>query len=140
MKLSLITILISLITTPSFARYEIIYPVKDINFVTKSNKPVEPPVVPPVEPSECKFTYGGTTEWILYAKKINDNTNYGNRIWWEGKLIFDTMSGNGNQQRITSVTVNGYIYTLDEYKIDKSYSSGSSGIWYHYHSLCRQPV
>ena len=140
MKLSLIAVIVSLMTIPTFAKYEVIYPVKDVNFITKTQNPVEPPIVPPVDPPEpeCQFVYGGTTEWILYAKKINDNPNYGNRILWKGQIIFDTMHGNITKPRITSATVNGYVYTMGEYK--SGYSSGSSGIWYHYHSVCRKPV
>lgn len=142
MKLSLLTILFSLMTIPTFAKYEVIYPVKDINFITKAQNPVEPPIVPPVEPiqpeKDCRFVYGGTTEWILFAKSINDNPNYGSRINWDGQIIYNTMHMNITKPRVTSVTVGGYIYTMDEYK--SGYSSGSSGIWYHYHSVCRKPV
>lgn len=72
MKLSLIAAIVSLMTIPTFAKYEVIYPVKDVNFITKTQSPVEPPIVPPVDPPEpeCQFVYGGTTEWILYAKKL----------------------------------------------------------------------
>ena len=145
MKLSLITTLVSIMTIPSFAKYEIIYPVKDINFVTKTEKPVEPPVLPPVDPPVekpkpeivCNPT-GATTNWMLFAVNINDNPNHGNRVYWQGQLIMDTPHMNNTRPKITSFTHNGYIYTLGTY-LNRS-SSGSSGIYYNNFTVCRQKV
>lgn len=141
MKLSLIAVIVSLMTIPTFAKYEVIYPVKDVNFITKTQNPVEPPIVPPVEPPKpeivCNPT-GPTTNWMLFAVDVNDNPNHGNRVYWQGQLIMNTPHMNNTRPKITSFTYNGYIYSLGTY-LNRS-SSGSSGIYYNNYTVCRQAI